>query len=112
MFLAESIHWELVCSCKEIGFTPTPSPTPLIPTPTPTPSVKSEIYTPTPTPEVSCTDYEAWNPNKVVKPGEPHYAYQDKVQYKGKVYEVRNLHGTEKNDIPVNQIIGYLYLSA
>lgn len=96
----ESIHWELVCSCKEIGFTPTPSPTPLAATPTPTPSIKYEIYTPTPTPEVSCTEYETWNPNKVVKPGEPHYAYQDKVQYKGKVYEVRNLHGTEKNDIP------------
>ena len=95
----ESLHWELICSCDEIGFTPTPVSTPT-PNATPTPTIKYTIATPTPTPRFRCEDYEEWNPKKVIEQGATHYRYKDRVSYKGKVYEVRDVHGTEPNDIP------------
>ena len=96
----ESIHWELICSCDEIGFTPTPISTPS-PEITPTPTLKKYIETPTPTPIFRCEDhYEEWSEDKILLQGEPHYRYKERVYYKGKVYEARDLQGTEKNDIP------------
>lgn len=95
----KSIHWELVCECEEIGFTPTPIPTPT-PNTTPTPTRKYPTPTPTPTPQYRCDDYPVWDKNKLVPPGETHYNYKDRVSYNGKVYEVRDVHGVEKNDIP------------
>tara|TARA_B100000282_G_scaffold93060_1_gene65475 strand:+ start:1192 stop:2421 length:1230 start_codon:yes stop_codon:yes gene_type:complete len=89
-----SIHWEFICSCAEIGFTPTPNFTPT-PDSSPTPTVITEISTPTPTPLLSCEDnYEQWNPNQ------QHYAYKSQVYHLGKVYEARDLEGAEANDIP------------
>lgn len=95
----KSIHWELMGSCTEIGFTPTPLNTPT-PDLTPTPTREYLQNTPTPTPRFRCEDYEEWNPNKIINPGETHYMYKDRVYYMGKVYEVRDYHGTELNDIP------------
>lgn len=94
-----SIHWEFVCSCDKIGFTPTPVPTPTSkPTPTPSPT----FIFPTPTPSIfnNCSDYDEWDVNKEVRPGFPHYNYMDRVQWNGSVYEVRDKEGTEVNDIP------------
>ena len=88
-----SIHWELICSCVEIGFTPTPVTTPT-PDHSPTPTVITEIPTPTPTPRFKCEDYEEWDENK------EHYVYKSKVYYQGCVYEVRDLEGAEKDDVP------------
>ena len=105
----ESIHWELICTCEDIGFTPTPVPTPK-PIITPTPTIKYEIPTPTPTPKFKCDDIENWNPNKVVENNEPHYSFGNLVQYLGKVYQVRDYYGTEKNDIPgISNHWTYLY---
>lgn len=96
-----SIHWEFICSCREIGFTPTPTPTPSPePDATPTPTDTFAYPTPTPTMGEICDEYEEWNPNKVVSLGHPHYKYKERVQYNGKIYEVRDYEGTEVNDIP------------
>ncbi len=94
-----SIHWELICSCKEIGFEPTPTPTPII-TPTPTEIGIPPTPTPTPTPFSPCADIEEWNPNKVVEFGRPHYNYKDTIKYNYKVYEAIKHEGTELDDIP------------
>ena len=81
----ESIHWELICSCDEIGFTPTPESTPS-PEITPTPTLKKYIETPTPTPIFRCEDhYEEWSEDKILLQGEPHYRFKERVYYKGKV---------------------------
>lgn len=96
----DSIHWELVCACEEIGFTPTPVSTPTPEEIPPTPTHENVIATPTPTPRFRCEDYTEWNSEKVLTTDQPHYAYKDRVFYKGKVYEVRDVYGTEKNDIP------------
>jgi len=106
----ESIHWELICTCDEIGFTPTPVNTPTPDEVTPTPTLKYSIQTPTPTPKFRCEDYTEWDGDKILQPGAPHYAFKDRVFYKGKVYEVRDLHGTEKNDVPgVSNHWSYLF---
>ena len=95
----ESIHWELVCSCDELGFTPTPTPIKNINlTPTPTPTFK--LPTPTPTPRFRCEDYPLWDVNKTVRPNHPHYHYKERVQWNGKVYEARDREGTEVDDVP------------
>ena len=52
-----SIHWELICSCKEIGFKPTPTPSPT-PSPTQTETEIDTRPTPTPTPRSPCADVE------------------------------------------------------
>ena len=98
----KSIHWELICNCKSIGFTPTPISTPS-PVVTPTSTYISPVITPTPsiTEYFDCTDENnKWNPDKIINPGEPHYVYGDMVVHNGKVYTVRSKHGVEKNDIP------------
>jgi hypothetical protein len=94
-----SIHWELICTCEEIGFTPTPAPTPT-PDYIPTPTSVTEIPTPTPTPRFRCDDYEEWNPDKVVSQGQVHYQHGERVHWQGKVYQVRDIEGVEKNDVP------------
>jgi hypothetical protein len=95
-----SIHWELICTCEEIGFTPTPTPSPT-PDYSPTPSIVTGIPTPSPTPIYRCEDiYEEWDPDKVVEQGQPHYQYKSRVYWQGKVYEARDIEGAEKNDIP------------
>ena len=95
----KSIHWELICVCDEIGFTPTPTPIDDIQT-TPTPSPTYKLPTPTPTPRYRCEDYPLWDVNKQVSPGFPHYSYKERVQWKGNVYEARDIEGTELDDVP------------
>lgn len=93
-----SIHWELICSCKEVGFTPSPSPTPIVVVPTPTPSqtsvsTPSPLSTPSPTPRYLCVDYEQWALGTS-------YDWEDRVQWNGRVYEARDYEGTESDDEP------------
>jgi len=77
----ESIHWELICTCDEIGFTPNPVSTPTPGEVTPTPTLKYSIQTPTPTPKFRCEDYTEWDDDKILQPGDPHYAFKDRVFY-------------------------------
>ena len=86
----ESIHWELLCECKEF-----PTPTPIsTPTPTPTPYIEP-TPTPTPTPleECMCTDYTEWESGKF-------YEYPSYVSYNYKIYATRDFEGSEGDDIP------------
>ena len=94
-----SIHWELICSCKEIGFKPTPTPSPT-PSPTQTETEIDTRPTPTPTPRSPCADVETWNPDKIVDFGRPHYNYGEIVKYNNSLYEAFKDEGTELDDIP------------